>query len=192
MEGAGAVGLEDGSVSLVTGPGSSPEDGELELGVSELDGPGSPDLVLLVEDDSLDDGDGVRGGSVVTGHLSVELADGSIERDISVLFVHVVVVSPGLISEDDSECFDMVGFPLEDLVDGKDLSLSPLGLELSTQVVPELCFGNNSVTGEESDGIYFGVGVLVGGQFASKNEVLSYLCDINRYTFIWRDGSAGS
>lgn len=37
MEGVGSVGLEGGSVSFVTGTRSGPEDGELEVGVSELD-----------------------------------------------------------------------------------------------------------------------------------------------------------
>ena len=59
MEGVGSVGLEDGSVSFVTGTRSGPEDGELEVDIPELHGPGPPDFGLLVDDDSPDDGDGV-------------------------------------------------------------------------------------------------------------------------------------
>ena len=100
---------------------------------------------------------------MVTGHLGVKLADGSVDGDVSVLLVHVVVGSPGLVPQDDAEGLDMVGPPLEDLVDGEDLSLGSLGLELTTEMVPELGLGDDLVPGEETDGVDFGVGVLVGG-----------------------------
>lgn len=117
MEGVGSVGLENGTIAPVTGSGDSSEDGELELGVTELDGLGSSDLLLLVEDDGLDDGDGVGGCSVVTGHFSVKLTDGSVEGHVSELLVHVVVSSSGLVSQDNAESLDMAGSLLEDLVD---------------------------------------------------------------------------
>ena len=86
----------------------------------------------------------------------------------------------------------MIGPPLEDLVDGENLALGSFGLELSTQMVPELGLGDDFVSGEESDGVDFGVGVLVGGKFASEDKVLSDLSDRKSCTFIWREGSAGS
>lgn len=192
MEGVGSVGLEDGSVPAVAGTGSSPQDWELQLGVSVLDGPGSPDLVLLVDHHGPDDRDGVGGGSVVSGHLGVELADGSVEGHVSVLLVHVVVGGPGLVPQDNAEGLDVVGLPLEDLVDGEDLSLGSLGLELATQVVPELGLGDDLVPGEETDGIDLGAGVFLGGQLPSEDQVLSDLNDMARCTFIWREGSVGS
>ena len=48
----------------------------------------------------------------------MKLTDGSIERDVSVLFVHVVVSGSGLISEDDAEGLDVIGSSFEDFVDG--------------------------------------------------------------------------
>ena len=129
---------------------------------------------------------------MVSGHLCVELTDSSIERDISVLLVHVVVGSSGLISQDNAEGLDVVGSSLKDLVDGQDLSLSSFGLQLTTEMVPELGLGDDFVSGEESDGIDFGVGVLVGGQLSSEHEVLSDLNARQRCTFIWSEGSVGS
>ena len=122
----------------------------------------------------------------------MELADGSIERDISVLLVHVVVSGSGLISQDNSEGLDMVGSSLEDFVDGQDLPLSSFGLELSAEMVPEFGFSNDFVGGEQTDGIYFWVGVLISGDFAAEDEILSSLRLLEMSTFIWREGSAGS
>ena len=114
---------------------------------------------------------------MVTCHLSVKLADCSVEGNISVLLVHVVIGSSGLIPQDNAEGLDMVRSPLEDFIDSEDLSLSSLGLELTTEMVPKLSLGNDLVPGEETDGINFGVGVLLGGHLASKDEVLSDLND---------------
>lgn len=47
----------------------------------------------------------------------MELTDCSVERYVSVLFVHVVVSGSGLVSEDNAECLDVVGSSFEDLVD---------------------------------------------------------------------------
>jgi len=55
--------------------------------------------------------------SVITTHFHVELTDGSIQRDISVLFVHVVVACSGLISQNNTESFNVVWSFFKDLVD---------------------------------------------------------------------------
>lgn len=47
----------------------------------------------------------------------MELADSSVKGDISVLFIHVVDSSSGLISKDDSEGFNVIGSLFENLVD---------------------------------------------------------------------------
>lgn len=168
-ESSGLGGFEDSSVSLVAGSGDSSEDGELDVVLPEQVGLGSSDVVLLVEDGSSDDGDGVPGGSVVTGHFHVELADSSIERDVSVLLVHVVNSGSGLISEDNAEGFDMVGSFFIDFVDGKNLTLSCFGLELPSKMIPELGFSDNFVGSEQSEGIDFGVGILLSREFSTEN-----------------------
>lgn len=120
---------------------------------------GSSNLIFLSEDGGFDDGDGIGRGSVVTSHLSMELTNSSIKRNISELFVHVVVSSSGLISKDNAEGLDMIGSFFKDFVDSQDLSLGSFGFELTTEMVPEFCFGDNFVGCKESDGIYFRVGV---------------------------------
>ncbi len=141
-------GLEDSSVSLVAGSGDSPEDGELEAVASEKVRFGSSDVILLGEDSGSDDRDGVSGGSVVTSHFHMKLTDSTVEGDVSVLFIHVVNSSSGLISEDDAESFDVIGSFFVDFVNSENLTLSSFSLELSSKVIPEFGFGNNFVGGE--------------------------------------------
>ena len=112
---------------------------------------------------------------MVSSHLSVKLTDSTIQGNISVLLVHVVVSGSGLVSEDNAEGFHVIGSTLEDLVDSENLSLSALGLELSSQVVPKLGLSDNFISCEESNGIDFGVSVLFSGQLASEHKVLSDL-----------------
>lgn len=141
-------GLEDGSVSLVTGPGHSADYGELDVVLPEEVGLGPADVVLLLEHGRPDDRDGVSGGPVVACHFHVQLAHCPVQRHIPVLFVHVVDAGAGLVPEHDSEGFDMIGSPLIDFVDGQDLALCSFGLELPAQVVPEFGFGDDFVVGE--------------------------------------------
>lgn len=54
---------------------------------------------------------------MITGHIHVQLTDSSVQGNISVLLVHVVVSGSGLISEHYSVSFDMVGSFFVDLVD---------------------------------------------------------------------------
>jgi hypothetical protein len=132
----------------VAGSGGSSENWEPDLAVSELDASGSPDLFLFIENCGSDDRNSVGGGTMVTGHFGVQLTDGSIEGDVSVLLVHVVVACSGLVPKNDSEGFDVVGSSLKDLIYRQDLTLSTLGLELTSEVVPEFRFGNYFVSGE--------------------------------------------
>ena len=110
---------------------------------------------------------------MVAAHFHVELADCAVEGDISVLFVHVVDAGSGLVSEHNSESLNMVGPAFEDLVDGEDLTLGTLSLQLSSEVVPELGFGNHIVASEESNSIDFGVGVSLSGELAAHHQKLS-------------------
>jgi len=174
-EGVWPGGSEDGSESPLTGTISSAQNRKSDLRISVLDGSGSSDLILLGEDCSSDDGDGIRGSSVISGHLSMELTDSAIQGNISVLLVHIVVSSSGLVSEDNAEGFDVIGSSFEDFVNSENLSLSALGLELSSQVVPKLGLSDNFISCEESNGIDFGVSVLFSGQLASEHKVLSDL-----------------
>ena len=70
--------------------------------------------------------------------------------------------SSGLILEDDAECFNMAWPSFKDFIYSQDLSLGAFGFEESSQVVPEFGLGDDVVSGEKSEGIDFGVGVLFG------------------------------
>ena len=192
MEGTWFFSLENSTISPLASSDGISEDGELKLGVSELEGSGSSDFILFVEDHSLNDGNGVRRCSMISRHFRVKLADSSIERNISVLFVHVDMCSSRLISQDNTESFDMIGSSLKDFINAEDLSLSSFGFELTTEMVPEFGFGDDFVDSKKSDSIDLGVGLFFGGSFASKDEILSNLRIIFMSTFIWREGSVGS
>lgn len=109
LVGVGAVGLEDGAVLLLTGPGDGLDDGEADLAAAEGQRLGSPDLGLLVEDGGPDHVHGVVVGSVVAAHLHVELADGAVERGVAELLVHVVLAGTRLVLEDHTVGLHEVG-----------------------------------------------------------------------------------
>ena len=105
----------------------------------------------------------------------MQLTDSSVQSGVSVLFVHVVDSSSGLILEDDAESFDMTWSSFKDFVDWKDLALSAFGFEKSSQMVPEFGFGDDVVSSEQSEGVDFGIGVLFSGEFSSHDKELSDL-----------------
>lgn len=164
---AGSGGSENRVISPSACASSAAENGKLDIFSSVLNRSWSSDLLLFVEHCSLDDRDGVRWSPVVTSHLSVELTNGTVKGNISVLLVHVVVSSSGLISQNNSESFYMVGSSLENFVHWQNLTLCALGLELVAQMVPEFRFSDNFVTSEKSNGKDFWVGFLFSGKFAS-------------------------
>lgn len=90
LKSSGFGGLENRSESPMAGSGGCPQNRELDVVVSEEHTLGSSDGILLIDHNSPDDGDGVGRGSVITAHFHIQLADGSIQGDISELFVHIV------------------------------------------------------------------------------------------------------
>lgn len=112
---------------------------------------------------------------MVACHFLVELTDGTIQRDIPVLLIHVVVACSGFVAEDNAKCLDMSGSPLKDLIYGEDLALCTLGLELPAEMVPEFGFGNHIVSGEESNRIDLGIGFLLCGESPSHYKILANL-----------------
>lgn len=54
----------------------------------------------------------------------------------------------------------MIGSSFEDLIDGKDLSLSTFGFELTSQVIPEFGLSYDFISSEESDSVNFRIGFL--------------------------------
>lgn len=131
-EGVWSVCFENISVSFLTCTSNCSKNGKSDFIISELDWLGSSNFALLVENCSSDDGNCISWSSVVTSHLCVELTNCTIERYISVLFIHIVVSCSWFISKNNTESFNVIGSSLKDLVDGKDLTLSTLSLELTS------------------------------------------------------------
>ena len=152
-EGFWATGFENATVAPVTSSCNGSENWEFETVFSEEVRARPADIVLFVKNSGSDDGDGVSMGSVVSGHFHVELADGSVERNISVLLVHVVDACPGLVPEDNTESLDVIGSAFVDFVDGEDLTLSAFGFKLSSEMIPKLGFGDNIIACKKPDSI---------------------------------------
>merc|ERR1739848_821980 len=75
--------------------------------------------------------------------LSVHLGDRSVDREIAVLLVHVVLVSPAAVPKPDAVVLHGVRVLLEDLIDREHLATSLLRLAHLLHEVPELALGKN-------------------------------------------------
>ena len=76
----------------------------------------------------VDDLDGARVSTMAARHLRVELADGAVDGHVTVLLVHVVRVRAGLVAQPDTVVLHLVRALVEELVHGKQLSATLLGL----------------------------------------------------------------
>ena len=122
---------------------------------------------------------------MVSGHFHVHLADGTVERSVSVFLVHVVDSGSRVVLDDHSVCLDLVGVFLEDFVHGTDFSIGFLELvllvhllpnrELKGGKVPEFGLGYDVVWCENShsEGIWVWVGF--GWQWSADNQILFHL-----------------
>lgn len=109
-------GSEYSSVSSLTGTDDSTKNWEFNLRITILNASWSSDLILLGQDGSSDDGNGVGGGTMISSHFSMELAYSTIKWNISVLLIHVVVSSSRFISKDNAEGLDKVGSAFKDFI----------------------------------------------------------------------------
>ena len=64
---------------------------------------------------------------------------------------------------------------LENLVDGNDLSLALSHFMLSFHEKPELGLGEHVVSGEDSNPVEGGVGILLTGELSSDDVILAHL-----------------
>ena len=99
---------------------------------------------------------------MTTGHLHVELGDGSAKGDVSELLVHVNGGGTGIVSEEDTVVSHDTGSLLEDLAGRDDLSLDSSDLVLSLHVIPELGSGKDLVSAEDSDSVEGRLGHFLG------------------------------
>jgi len=77
-------------VAFSRGSDRSLDQWELDTGVVELTDAVTSDVIDFVHNTGSHDVNCVSWGSVTTAHIDVELGDGTVEGEISVLFVHVV------------------------------------------------------------------------------------------------------
>jgi len=125
---------------------------ESQRGLHELFGLLSQNLVIWLHR-CLDDVNGIASGAVSTSHLRVHLTNSTTKCVTSVFFVHVHNTSSGKILKHDSVVLDGIGFSLENLADGDDLTLALSDLVLSFHLVPELGSSKDGILGENSDSV---------------------------------------
>ncbi|GMR45481.1 hypothetical protein PMAYCL1PPCAC_15676, partial [Pristionchus mayeri] len=120
----------------------------------------------------LEDVDAVSSGAVTSSHVTVSLNDGSGDGNITVLTVHVVVASAGIVLEPDSVVLDGSLVLLEDLSALEDLSVGLLQTTEHGDEVPEARLGDNRVGGEDLHLVDGSHGLLLGGELAPGDDVL--------------------
>ena len=133
--------------------------GGLALGVLDAD---------LVDADDLDVG---AGGSVVGGHVGVELLDSAAAGDVTELLVDVVGAVDAVVSEEDAKVLDHVGELLGDLVDSEDLTVGAFDLFQLGEEVPEAGLGDDLVGGEDAHAVE-GVGLALLDASLSANDLI--------------------
>ncbi len=87
---------------------------ELDLGVVELDGRNSL-AVLGGNSGGSDNLDGFVAGSVATSHIVVQIVDGRVQVGITVLSVHIVSATSGVVFDPDAEVLHVAVVLLSDL-----------------------------------------------------------------------------
>merc|ERR1719424_2054042 len=134
-EGRGTLGSVGGT-ELLQCHWHLPDDRELQGVVVHLCDMTTPTLSCL-QHCCVDDLDGARVCAVAASHLGVQLADSTIDGDITELFVHVVSVCAAFVPEPNAIVFSLGGCAIEELVHSKQLSTTLLGLVYLLHEVPE-------------------------------------------------------
>ena len=171
---AGSLSSGDGTAGLEWGTLDVVRFWESNVLRSVLEHLGTLDLLVL-KSASSDNLNRVMGGGMSSGHLHVHLGDGTAERDVSVLLVHVNGTCTGEVTENDSVVVDGTSLLLEDLTGGDDLALDLADLVLSLHVIPELRPGKNGVSLEDSHSVELGVRNLLSSEGSSDDKELSQL-----------------
>ena len=173
-EEGGSVGLEDSFELLCGGTLDGVHLGETDGSVGELAG----SLTLegrCFDNGGLDDLDGFPSGGMSSGHLKVELRDGSAEGHVTVLLVHVDGAGTGVVSHEDAEVLHASGLLLGNLTGVDDLAFYSADLVLALHVIPELGSGENLVAGKNADAVQGRLCNGSGRQLSSDNIELTNL-----------------
>ena len=124
----------------------------------------------LADVDDLDVG---ASGSVVRGHVGVELVDSTAAGDVTELLVDVVGAVDAVVSEEDAKVLDGLGLLLDDLVDSEDLTVGAFDLFQLGEEVPEAGLGDDLVGGEDAHAVD-GVGLaLLNASLSADNLIFT-------------------
>ena len=124
----------------------------------------------LADVDDLDVG---ASGSVVRGHVGVELVDSTAAGDVTELLVDVVGAVDAVVSEEDAKVLDGLGLLLNDLVDSEDLTVGAFDLFQLGEEVPEAGLGDDLVGGEDAHAVD-GVGLaLLNASLSADNLIFT-------------------
>jgi len=191
LDGGGGVGLEGGSVFLLSGSGDELGDGESELGVSVDLVDGSSASILSGDRAGSKDLDGIVSSSVLAGHLHVHLGDGTVEGDVSVFSVHVVLARSGLVSDGNTVSLDDSGVLLVDLLARDDLTVSSLQSVEELGLIPELRSSNNLILSEDSHGDDVLLRLSLSGESGTSDQELSHSnveagFTLDHFVLFWR------
>lgn len=129
--------------------------------------------VLGSHDTSADDLNGAETSTMPARHLRVELVDRPRESQVTVLAVHIVCATAGVILEPDGVVLDDARVALHQLVDVQNLPRGLLHLVHLVEEVPETGLGHHLVGRKDLHAVDGGVGVGICGDVAAHHLVLT-------------------
>lgn len=143
---------------------------ELDLGIVELLDVHTTSLGSC-DGLHLDDLDGVGTGTMTSAHVTVALCNGTTDRQVTVLAVHVVCARTGIVTQPDAKVLDFNGRCLVHLLQGDNLASGLLELLQLAQEVPETGFGDNVVGSEDTHLVQRRLWLLLAWQLAANDLV---------------------
>lgn len=143
---------------------------ELDLGIVELLDVHTTSLGSC-DGLHLDDLDGVGTGTMTSAHVTVALCNGTTDRQVTVLAVHVVCARTGIITQPDAKVLDFDWRCLVYLLQGDNLASGLLELLQLAQEVPETGFGDNVVGSEDTHLVQRRLWLLLAWQLAANDLV---------------------
>lgn len=162
------MGLESGSHLRVRGSRNTVRERELDVVVVELSSVFSSAIRRINFLDTNDLNASIT-SSVTGSHLGVELVNGSGQRRIAELFVHIMSTTATVVSEPHTVILNIRSLLLEDLVDSKNLSSGLLQLVDLMKEIPKSGFRSDGIRGEHSHSVNFGIRILLRWDFTSNN-----------------------
>ena len=117
------------------------------------------------------------GACTMTGrHLSVQLLDGTAQRGVTVLFVHVVAARARVVAQRNTVDIDNVGVLLDNLTNSKNITRRLLHLAVLMEKVPEARLGLDWSLGKDLHAVDLRCCVVLGWGLATGDLVVVNKC----------------